>query len=236
MNMKKILFLLLAGLIISPAFSQAVLIEENEPDRVYNETKWGPNRQHFGYWYWNYGFAIPTETKYDVKIAASGQHTLGYAYKIKALKFMDVGLKLAYSNKFYNLNENTIELFDTTRNWDKIRTFQNGIQSEMFLRFYLKGKRGNYFGPHIDLGFYADYHLKSGWYKRYKDDDIAINQTEYRNGDFNQLSYGPTFAFGVNSISAFAQYNLNSVLTNDVNLNPMPSLIFGVNFNLFAVN
>ncbi len=234
--MKQTLLILFIGLISATAFSQAVIIEENEPDRVYKETKWGPNRQHFGYWFWNYGFAIPTEAKYDIKIASSGQSNFGYAYKIKTLKFMDVGLKLSYSNKFLNLNDNTIELFDTTKNWDKIRTFQNGMQAEAFLRFYLQSRRGNYFGPYIDLGFYADYHLRSGWYKRYKDDNLSIKQKEYRNSDFNQLSYGPTFSFGMNYISAFAQYNLNSVLTDEPTLNPMPSLIFGVNFALFSVN
>ena len=215
------------------SFAQTVLIEEDEPQRVYEETQWGPNRQYFGYWFYDYGFAIPTEVKYDIRIGTSGHWNMGYAYKFKTLNFMDIGLEASYSNYFFELDKNPRESFDTVKNWEKIRTFQNGIQAQAFLRFYFSPKRGDYFGTYLDLGFYADYHMSSGWYKKIKNDDLKIKQKEFENGDFIPLSYGPAIAFGRNQITAFAQYNLNSVLAEQVNLNPMPQLIFGIKLNMY---
>lgn len=231
--MKKYIISLSVLLVSLGGFAQTVLIQEDEPQRVYEETNWGPNRQYFGYWFYDYGFAIPTETKYDIKIGSSAHWNMGYAYKVKTLSFMDIGLEGSYSNYFFELNDAVRESFDTTRNWDKIRTFQNGVQGQAFLRFYLSPKRGNYFGTYLDLGFYADYHWKSGWYKKLKDDDLKIKQRDYANSDFVPLSYGPSIAFGRNQISAFAQYNLNAVLDENVTMNPMPKLIFGVKLNMY---
>lgn len=234
--MKKILVAFIISFLAIPTFAQTILLQDTEPDRVFKETNWGPNRQHFGYWFIDYGMAIPTESKSDIQVASSGQWNFGYAYKMKVFKLMDFGLEISYNNVFMNLNENTRESFDTTRNWDKIRSFQNGLQANAILRFYLNPKRGNYFGPYIDLGFFANYNWGSGWYKEYKDDDLSILQTEYKNGDFSQIAYGPSFSFGRNQLAAFAQYNMNSILDKDVNLNPMPKLIFGVKMNLYSQN
>lgn len=231
--MKKYIFSLAVLLISLNTFAQAVLIEETEPERVYQKTKWGINRQHFGYWFLDMGFFIPTQAKYDIAIGKSTQWDFGYAYKIKTLKFMDLGLEASLSNNYLHLNKTARASFDTTRNWKKIKAFQNGIRGNIFLRFYLSPKRGNFMGTYLDLGFFANYHTSSSWVKKFKDKSIKIKQREYAKSDFMPLSYGPSIAFGRNQLSAFARYNLNSVLDDKVNLNPMPQLVFGFKFNLY---
>lgn len=235
--MKKILFVLVIfTLSITALFAQTVLLQEDNPDRVYNETKWGPNRSHFGYWFINYGVPIPTSTDNCVRIAASGNWNFGYAYKLKMMKMMDVGMELAYSNSFYSLDENTRNDFDTSMNWDNIRSYQNGLKANVFFRIYLNPRRGNYFGPYVDLGMFADYSLGSGWMKKLKNDDLKIERREFSSDDFQQFAYGPTFSFGRNQLAMFAQYNLNSILSDDCSLPEMPGLIFGFKINMYSAN
>jgi hypothetical protein len=232
---KMILLFAIFGVILS-GYSQTVLLEDDEPDRVFDETQWGPNRQYFGYWFWAYGLPVPIGSDSYLKLGTSGKFNFGYAYKLKTFSFMDIGAELSYNNCFFSLDENTMQSFDTIREWDKIRSFQNGLEAQMFLRFYLNPKRGNYFGPYVDLGFWANYHMNSGWLKKYKDDDIKLHQREYANSDFIPLTYGPYFSFGRNQISAFAQYNLSAVLSEDAVLDPMPDFVIGFKLNLYSAN
>ena len=232
--MKKLFAIILILCFTITAFSQAVLLSKTDPSDTYKETKWGPNKRHFGHWFVNYGLPIPTSSENNsLHTFRSGTWNLGYAYKIKVLKFMDIGLDASYSNHFYTYYYNKYSDGKTS----KLRTYQNGIKGNMYLRFHLNAHRGNFFGWYVDLGFYADSHIQSGIKEKAKEPRQKKYKTKTRDDDrFTPLTYGPTFALGFNQYSIFAQYNLEEVLTNKeyINGSNMPQLIIGIKLNLYS--
>ncbi|MFO7790386.1 MAG: hypothetical protein R6V32_07430 [Bacteroidales bacterium] len=232
--MKRIIIFPLFLLSIIVASAQTVILSEDDPERVYEETDWGPNKQHFGYWFVNYGVPVPVTTDNNLKISSSGHCNVGYAYKIKMFSFMDIAAELSYSNYFYALDEDARDSIDSGRSWDKIRTKQNGLKAAMYFRFYFNPSRGNYFGTYIDVGVYGDYHMGSGWLYKFKEDGFKEEISYRRDADFETFTYGPAFAFGRDQFVAFAQYNLNSVLSGNKNFPEMPRCIFGLQMNLYS--
>ncbi|MEA3447085.1 MAG: hypothetical protein U9Q98_01360 [Bacteroidota bacterium] len=234
--MKHIAFLFVWMLIlISAASSQTVVISEENPDRVYEETDWGPNKQHFGYWFVNYGLPVPLMTDNHLKTLSSGHWNAGYAYKIRMFSFMDVAAELSYSNYFYALNKDAREdVIWPGQNWDKIRTKQNGLKASLFFRLYMNPKRGNYFGTYVDLGGFVDYHLSSGWVYKYKDDDYKRMLRVRHDDDFETFNYGPTVALGRDQFSLFVQYNMKDVIAGRSSYPDMPHFIFGLKINMYS--
>lgn len=234
--MKRILFFSAWLLIvISGASAQTIVISEDNPDRVYEETDWGPNKQHFGYWFVNYGMPVPITTENHLKTMASGHWNAGYAYKIRMFSFMDIAAELSYSNYFYALNKDAREnVIWPGISWDKIRTKQNGLKASMFFRLYMNPKRGNYFGTYIDVGGFVDYHLSSGWVYKYKDDEVKRMERIRHDDDFETFSYGTVFAIGRDQFSLFVQYNLQDVITGTTRYPDMPHFIVGLKLNLYS--
>ncbi|MGC9332037.1 MAG: hypothetical protein ACP5DZ_09225 [Bacteroidales bacterium] len=222
-------------ILISAASSQTVVISEDNPARVYEETDWGPNKQHFGYWFVNYGLPVPITTDNHLKTMSSGHWNAGYAYKILLFSFMDVAAELSYSNYFYALNKDAREdVVWPGQIWDKIRTKQNGMKASMFFRLYMNPKRGNYFGTYVDFGGFIDYHLSSGWVYKYKDDDYKRMLRVRHDDDFETFNYGPTVAFGHDQLSLFVQYNMKDVIARSSRYPDMPHFIFGLKINMYS--
>ncbi len=221
------------GLIL-PVASQTVVIEDDNPGDVYEETAWGPNEQHFGYWFVSYGLPVPITTDNNLKTAISGHLNFGYAYKHKLLSFVDIGAELSYSNYFYALDEPSRDALAPNKDWDKIRSKQNGMKANIFFRFYMSPRRGNYLGTYLDLGFYADYHMSSGWMYKLKDDFIKEKVSLKQNEDFETLTYGPSLAFGRDQFNFFAQYNITSVLTSKSTFPEMPAFVCGLKINMYS--
>lgn len=232
--MKKYLIIIAAILLTVSAQAQTEILSDNYPTYPYKTKTFGPNRKHCIYFFSNYGLNIPTQNNFDINVIRSGQLNLGYGYKRKFTSFADLALEVSYNNNFHHLNKESREKFDTITEWKTIRTFQNGIQGNAFLRIYLTKKRGNYIGTFVDLGFFTTYHIKSGYHKYLKNKDIMIKQREYPKEIFTELNYGPSVSIGRNYFSVFAQYNLNSIYTDKVEKNPIPQLVAGVKLSIYS--
>ncbi len=232
--MKYFLSFILTISLLSHLSAQTVVLEDDDPKKVYEETDWGPNQQHFGCWFVNYGLPVPVNTESSLKTASSGHWNFGYAYKMKIFAFMDIGGELSYSNYFYALDASSRETIAPNKDWDKIRSKQNGMKANLFFRFYMSPRRGNYLGTYLDLGFYTDYHMSSGWMYKLKDDFIKEKVSLKQNEDFETLIYGPSLAFGRDQFNFFAQYNVNSVLTSKSSFPEMPAFVCGLKINMYS--
>ena len=62
---------------------------------------------------------------------------------------------------------------------------------------------------------FLDYNLGSGFKYKRKDDNIKERISTKQNGDFEQITYGPSFSFGRNQLSLFGQYNIATVFNED---------------------
>jgi len=212
--MKKITLILSLAFIISSAFSQKVLLDEEVPQEVV-KSKWGENLQHFGHLYVSFGFFTgPSEIGAKIKYGSSMLSIIGYRYKYKVSNYYSLGADLSFSFKNYYLKDDDNKILPDNVNHDKEYFTFISPRLEIYQRINID-KRGNKLGKYLDIGAFGSYNVSTKYYTRDKVDNMPyekINITTIKLKYIEPLSYGITARIGYNEIALFAEYRLSDMM------------------------
>ncbi|NLA25560.1 MAG: hypothetical protein GX879_11400 [Bacteroidales bacterium] len=215
--MKKIIIAIFISLTSLTVFSQATLFSESETETYYSGTIWGPEMQHYAYYFVRYAMAVPIEGNVAESPLQSGNWAVGASYKLKLLNFWDIGVDLAYENEFHTLKNlpNTRALVPSLTDFEFTRTYQNNLMGGLYNRFYFKPNRVRSFGWYVDLGGYISYVGKLGTYYKNNDDTMKAKIRVKGHNSMLRENYGAFVRLGYNQFALFARYNFADIFKNN---------------------
>ncbi len=230
-----LIILLISSLVLT---AQVPSIEAIDAEKYRTATKWSCADKHFGHYFFDFSMPLPVESGIE-KCLMSGNIRIGYTYRYKIAKPLDVGLELAYSNRRSGIKKDNFDIFDPGNyyNSNKIRTFHNSIQGGLYFRFNLGGATYRKLGTYLDIGGFYDYAFNYGILYKTKNSNLK-QKTKFKNLDYlSPENYGAYVRIGWNYISLICSYQFRNWVTgfsqenSDFKRSP---LTIGVQFNLYA--
>jgi hypothetical protein len=146
------IFTLLISISFSPLFSQRVLLEKLVEDSIV-VPEHGPNSKRFGHLYYSFGHFNPTHTSIiEMKNWGSWFHEIGWRQKYQINRHYSLGMapSLSFSNYALKPGWDWLVPFDGEYGKENIKV--HTVNAELYNRMNF-GKRGNYMGIFMDLGF-----------------------------------------------------------------------------------
>jgi len=210
------------------------------PEKYLSPTKWSPKDKHFGYYIISFSIPVPIKSPAEVSYK-SGYIRLGYAYRYKLADFMDIGIELAYANRYSRINKEA--LYDGITQPaipfadDKMRTYHNYAEGGIFFRFNFGNATYRNLGTYIDIGALYDYAMNYGIFFKEKDKNMK-QRTRIKRPDFlSPGNYGIYLRVGWNYLSFFCTYQFGDWISdnpiNGINHDRSP-LTLGIQLNLYA--
>lgn len=235
--MKKILPLIILFFSLS-LYGQHPSTNIVDQQKYGSPTKWSCIDKHFGYYFTSFSLSIPIKSGIDNSIR-SGNFKLGYTYRYKISKPVDIGLELAYSNRYSGIKKDSTNIFDPTGiyNANKIKTFHNSIEGGLYFRFNLGGSTYRKLGKYIDIGGFYNYAFNYGTLYKIKNNSLK-QKTRFKSPNYlSPDNYGVYVRFGWNYMSLICSYDFGNWIDNFSNKNlnfSRSNLMLGIQFNLFA--
>ncbi len=243
MTTKKLIIAFMALFIFSFAYSQKVLLEKTVDENP-DIPKWGKNYLHYGHLYGNFGVFVG-QSDADINYGLTNSFGFGYRYKLKLLKHYAIGADLNLSFLNYNLKEDYLGVFSNADK-EKQKMRYKALSLELYQRINF-GKRGNYIGNYIDIGFYTGFNFRTKLVAIDKSEGSFYTETKtiYKNLDFiNYYSYGLNARIGINRWVVFAQYRLSNIIEWEGLIYPdgldyyygfseLPKLLIGIELSFF---
>lgn len=231
-NLPKYLLTIIAIIAVKLLSAQADVIQSSNIETYYEETLWGPKKQHYAHYFVRYGMAVPINKKIDEKPALGGTWAAGVSYKLQLLPIWDLGIDIAYENEWHRLvKTNQLRSMGTDLIIEDIsRSFQNNVIGGIFTRFYFNNSKDNEFGAYVDIGAYYSIVARYGLVEKKNDNDERVFIRTKHPSYLNNKNYGLYMRLGYNQFALFARYNMVDIF-NDGSFDITP-LSIGLQMNL----
>jgi hypothetical protein len=242
MNTLKLIYLLvLTASLVTAGAQNITLIEENVPEKL-EEPQKGPNQKKFLQGFIGYGLILGgSEGKGgSIIYGNSGGWHFGIRQKRKISNFYSLGYEISYNINTFSLKQDSTKLFPNSLLHEKEHLRTNELGIGIYNRFNF-GKRGNYVGNFIDLGFYGTWIVGAShtYFDKYTvaNNANASNTTTTNRGliYISNFSYGPQARIGFNRFVLFANYRLSNLFNGKITSYPeLPRLITGIQIGLHS--
>lgn len=242
MNTLKLIYLLvLTANLITASAQNITLIEENVPEKI-EEPEKGPNQKKFLQGFIGFGLVLGNTEGEGGKIKygnSSGWH-FGIRQKRKISNFYSLGYEIFYNIITFSLKQDSTKLFPNSILHEKEHLRTNELGIGIYNRFNF-GKRGNYIGNFIDLGFYGTWVVDAS--HSYFDKFTVVNNANASNTTtinrgliyISNFNYGPQVRIGFNRFVLFANYRLSNLFNGKITSYPeLPRFLVGLQIGLHS--
>lgn len=218
------------------AFAQRPSEKIISKEQYTSNTKWSCADKHFGYYFVNYSKPLPLQQNIENELK-SGVLNVGYTYRYKTSKSLDIGAELAYQNRKSVITKDSLHIFDPIKYYDKIYTYHNSLSASAYLRINISAADYRDLGYFIDFGglFSYAYGYGTGYFHKNKSisEKLRIKKPDYA----DPFSYGVFMRAGFNNIALIVSW-YEDVWIKDFERNNLnfkrSSLMLGVQMNLYA--
>ncbi|MCC2544995.1 hypothetical protein LJY25_00940 [Hymenobacter sp. BT175] len=205
MRMLLLTVLVLAGLPVSTALAQRVLLQsEVASDTLYSG--FGPNRGYYNHLYLGYAPVIGEASAPGaaLRYGASGDFFVGIRNKVRLHQALAVGIDLRLDWLTYSLVQNAAKTVPNAQQHSTENLSLQQLQTEVFTRFNV-GRRGNAIGRYLDLSGWGGYVIGSS---HSYTDRPGTNGTRKTVVTERGLSYVTRWPYGVGARVGSGRYAL----------------------------
>lgn len=222
-------WLLIFTLITTAALGQDIVLKQ-KPDKLYEESLYGPNKKHFMHLFLGMGFYLPGAESDAMNYWSTNTFHTGLRYKYKISNTFSTGLDLHYKNSTFNFNKET-QIIQDNRFYDKEKMIVHGVGSEYYFRINFDTDRGNYVGNFVDLGFYMEWLPWSRYITNNKSGASLYKEKEeiYKNlKRLEDFEYGISLKMAKNKYVLFINYRLSDLFDDKYGYVELPRATVGL--------